>query len=776
MLRLNLSRISLEKKDLDYHKKTHQRRQAARVHDHSAVDPAWRSSQIPLWTKSRKASPARPPKKPLSASPVKTLASQQITDDSPISRDPVPQGSRAFWDKVLAEAGTPTRTRSTGSGNGKVINPSDEWLGINRSARASIEEGSDSDSISQGDRTSNKEARIPDQTSHRLSSLESLNSTSISNVDGNMVRIDTNTSLESIRHPATKSRFSNLFRRRPKTVDDVEGTQPHDNLDLGLDGHTSDIPRYHGQEDTNPSETSYDHWLKDEFQGRKSDLRTIPINLETAMGHGVAQNQNPFGEPMHRSRVKSPPTVLAAPVDSLRRPSGTLPRSPLYISQAASSSSPQKSPAIPCVRNNSLMVESPSLLFLPPRRRTTYRPRSKTYSFETSEASSTTTQVGFRAATPPELDMPRPLTFITSPFLTSMSASPPVSTRPTSPVAHAEPCQASTEPLDPSSPATQSPLNHSRLTSNSSSRLELPGDPFNLSHSRATSRSSSQVQCPSFSPQYVTDTHHQSQYIIHASSSSVHMSSGRSSALPQCPRQSPIEMEKYRSVSHNTSLSDASSPFSSSHRGLSPYALPFMPRNTRNRSLTPQYPLPPPFNATPRTISYGCAMPNSISPMPQAGTSPIFPCTPSPHSGPVTGNPPSTPPCGSFAIYNDSQPPQTQPQTPADLHRRPRPNFSNTAPARSRTSFVLPAATRHVVPGEQAYASPTRARETPARFRSGVSPMRMGGMVSADAENADAVTWEERERRRVWNEGVRLGREEQRRLEMSPGLLRNPGT
>ena len=773
MLRLNLSRISLEKKDLDFHKTTHQRRHAARIDGHLTVDPKRRSEKSQRWTKSSSISPAQFPKKKTSASSFKILASDHNAEDCPISRDPVPHDSRAFWDKVLAEAGTPTRTRSTGSGNGRVFCPSDEWLDNNRSTGVLIEEASDSDNDSKDDRTSNEDVLDLVRTSHHPSSLESSNSTSVCNVDGSVVRNNTRISVESIRQSATNGRFSNLFRRRPKAVQNVEDTLSHDTLGLGLDGHQSDIHRYHEREFSGSSEISQNHWLAVGQSGSAHDHLTTSTSLETSMIHDIAQNQSPVIEPIQRSRVQSPQANFSLPIDSVQRTSGTFPRSPLYMSQAASSSSPRKSPTVPYLQHNPRMVESPSLLSLPPRRRRTYRPRSETYSFETSEASSATTQVRVRPATPLELNMPRPLTSPTSPSSTSISARLPVSA---SQVVHAK-TLSSAEHLNLASSETQLSPNYSRLTSkSSSSHLELPGNAFDLSQSRHTSRSSSNLQLPSVSQLDVSSKARQPHSCLHASGSSTHMSSGRSSAAPPCLQHSPIEPEEHRSISHGTNLSDPGSPFASSHGSLSPYAVPFIPRSTRNRSLTPQYALPPPFSATPRTVSYNGAMPTSISPMAPPSTSPVFPRTPSSNQGSASRAFPSTPPRDSFTIYNDSHPPQTQPQTPADLYRRPRLNLFNTAPARSRPTFPPPAVVDHGIGRWQAYASPTRARATPTNFRSGASRTRMEGIVSSDAENADAVTSEERERRRVWNEGVRLGREEQRRLEMSPGLRGNAGT
>ena len=648
MLRLDLSRIQLEKKDLDFHKETHQRRQNVRIHCHPAVGSATGSSRKnSKRNKSSKSSLSQSPKKNVSASPVKLLASGQNQEDSLISRDPVPRGSRAFWDKVLAEAGTPTRTQSTGSGNGRVFDPSDEWLDNNRSTRASVEEAIHPEIEPEEDCTSIEYTRDLAPT-HKLSSSDSFHSTST--LDYGVIGNGRNTSLESIHQPLSRKRLSNFFRQKSKSVNNVEEAQPYNTTDLGLDGHRSDMHRYHDQDKSTSTETSQAGLLGDGLYGSPRDRRKISASLDATVEHDDVQQLNPLSGSIQHTQPISLSPIQPLPVDSLRRPSSTLPRSPLYISQAAISSSPEKSQAEPSGVFSPPTVATPNLVSLPPRRRRTYRPRSETYSFVVSEASSSATaQVDPGASSPVEASMHRPLNPPSSLYLPSISAESHLST---SSIGRAEYRPSSTNYVNSSPPVNPLPLSLNRFSSRSSSRIELPGNPFHLSHSGRTSRSSSNIQYPPTAP--------------------------RSSP------QTPVEVEGYRSVSHGTNLSNASSHSISSRRNLSPYAPPFVPRSARTRNLTPQYPLPPPFGATTRTVSYSRAIPTSISSNAFPSTFPISPQTPPRRQRSIMGSTPHTPPRSTFTIYNDSQTPHTQPQTPADFHRPPQPNLINTAPARSR--------------------------------------------------------------------------------------------
>lgn len=92
-----------------------------------------------------------------------------------------------------------------------------------------------------------------------------------------------------------------------------------------------------------------------------------------------------MGEPADES---TPPQLpQPRPVELFRRRSGTLPRSPLWISRTEISSSPEKRPRPPTDSSEMSTAEISGFLSQPPRRRKKYRPRTETYSYVESEDS-----------------------------------------------------------------------------------------------------------------------------------------------------------------------------------------------------------------------------------------------------------------------------------------------------------------------------------------------------------------------------------------------------
>ncbi len=676
MLRLNFSRISLDRKDLDFHSKTHQRRQAARGHDHAPIDPKQRYSGSPRSIKSKKSSSVQTPAKKIAISPVGSPSYEQYGENPVISREPVPRNSKAFWDRVLAEAGTPTRTQTTGSGNARVFDPSEDWLENHRSTRPSIEEDRNLAFDYQDDLTSSDDVQGLLNIPHRQPSLDSVRSTRIQISDDITRRKSFTASLESLRHSTKRGRFSNLFRRRPKSFDTVEEIQPQETLDLSLDGDQSDMQQYRDRNYSTSSGTSHAHSINDGLYGSRGDRRTISSSLETSLINVFAHTQPTATERVQRSYTKPSGADLTIPVDT-RRPSGTTSQSPLHISEAAATTSPKMSPVASNESRDELLRGAPNFLSLPPRRPRTYRPRSETYSYELSEASSTITQVKARPSAPTDLDL--------------------------------------LEPLVPLRDADHAVSSARSLASASSPQTSIASSPAIFQHSPRT----------------------------------------------------PTDMDEHRAISHIPGFSNVSGSLTSSRSSLSPFAPPFIPLTTPTRNLTPQYQLPPPFGATPRTVSYSHAMPASSSPMTPLGTSASLPYRTSSNASATPDSIPATPPQSSFRVYNDAEPPQTQPQTPADLQRRRRLHLPNTAPARGPGVTSIEQGIAHW----QAFASPPRSGRTPTRLRPALNQIRMEEMVSADVENEDAIPMLERERRRVWNGRLRMGQEERRGLDLSPGLM-----
>lgn len=228
---------------------------------------------------------------------------------------------------------------------------------------------------------------------------------------------------------------------------------------------------------------------------------------------------------------------------------------------------------------------------------------------------------------------------------------------------------------------------------------------------------------------------------------SVHTSIRRSNQKPAGP-----SFMAYRPTSSSEILLHNGSSFSfRSTDDLYDHTLPI-------RSHSNQPVLPPPFSATQR--HYSCSrtvsQPPSIASTPPRASPLQVSVTPhrafsTPSSDLSLQTLPRTP----FTVYNDNRPPFTQPQTPADLARTHPQNHFNTAPQpRNRSLGVMGLSTAgRVSIARRPAATPTRQSRT--------------DRYGSDAENVGAVTAEEREWRRMWNESVGMGAEERDRIQRS---------
>lgn len=707
MLRLNSTLISLEKKDLDWHIDRHHKRQAARsnappINVNNSLSKAQGNQQDLKSTNHTRYFPR------LSLSAERACLCSE-SDTALISSDPVPQDSKAFWDKVLAEAGTPTRTQTTSSGNGRMFEPSDDWLETHRSSRASLEESftdvqdqPDYDELLSGDLVSQQDDSGEEnscQPRHQSSdSFYSAPGVGDDAVDSNPVR----TLEEPVLTSPRLSRFTSFFNRKAKT-DDLDERSRHDAGCLELDG-PSDFYQYHQKSPSSSSYSGLEAEINDGLYGNRRDRRTISSSLEAYVhredepetGNASAQAVVP------PARALSPPTALPQSVEALRRRSGALPRSPLYISQAAASSSPdkrQEGPSKPFSLDNE---GASGLLTQPARRRKTYRPRSLSNSPGDTKNS---------AADMPYMDGPA-VRQATSPNISSLQ-------------------DVRSNPYLVFMPAESA-----------TSEAGIGG---------TSSRHASNNYLRSSPPNYYAHSNGS----IQASPLSAHIDHPTSSPTTQ------TLFGHYRSCSSGTSPEFSNSHTPSPSRNLSPYAQTFISQ-TGQRQTSPQLPLPPPFSAAHRIVSFNLSLPSSTTSSPPVITrtqesqiSPLLTHNPPSSSSnlPVPSISPHTPrrtPRTHFQIYNDAIPPTHQPQTPADVHPgRPRAtqNPFNTDPAR-----VAGLPSRNARP----FATPTRRR--PVRERE-------VGLDAQDVENVDAVTSEERYSRRWFNAGRRIGGEERERLE-----------
>ena len=698
MLRLNPTQLRLDARDLTWHVDRHNERQTLRT----TGPPSYVASKSRI-SEERQHIRAHGSSHSVSQPPTaKTTEGIDDHEDSIISKEPVPQDSRSFWDRVLADAGTPTRTQTASMGNATVIEPTGEFLENNHSSRVSIEEDYTNlqDDNDDGPQHSD-DLRSPFRdTEADISSPwpvpSSSGSSESTGVDPDIGANKTDEEKESpltnvVKTEPAKRRLSfdkfNFFRR--KVTPDLDGNlEVHDHryLDNPDADHRYQFRPSHDRRRSDSSSSSVGGDLRDGMYGSRRDRRTISTNLEAYVngrsdgeGGGSAHLSN---ETASRTSVRT----VATPqhLEDIPRHASGLPRSSLYISHAAMSSSPHKGPDTPA--SYSEIPSCERLLAFRPRRRKRYKPRSESYPFASSE--------DLEAAALPQLDGPSS-SQDNSVDLPSLTVSYP-----------------STQNMVPTQTSGTLAWNYDFMGAS------LAGMP---DHEDLTDRG-----------------------LLGQTQTNYEWSS------PHDSNQDSVEIHSYRSLSsmgsrHTRATSSHSQMGavrpSPSHRNLSPYAEPYIPRSAR-RYASPQLPLPPPFSATPRSLSLNSVLPSSsISPHTPPSPLPSSPISPAFHSH------------AHIPIYNDNLSPSMQPQTPAELSRNRRPpmiaqNPFATAPARPQGMSTRDARLSH---GE-ALGTPTRRPSARPRNH-----------MSIDQENIGAVGAEERRWRREMAMGLRMGREEMER-------------
>lgn len=699
MLRLNPTQLRLDARDLTWHVDRHNERQTLR-----AIDPPTKvtdksrsleKKQHDVRTYNSSYSFPQPPLP-------RTTEVIDKHEDSIISNHPVPHDSRYFWDRVLADAGTPTRTQTTSLGKGTVIEPSDDFLENNHSSRASIEEDNsdwlddnDDGAHHSDDLRSPSRDTVPDAYSQWpiLSSSGSLESTRVDpSIDAIKVDKEQQLAMEKASNTASaKRRLSfnnfNFFRRKvtPDLDGNLEVNDHHSSANRDFDGRFKSHCG-HDRSRSESSTSSAEGDLRDGMYGSRRDRRTISTNLEAYVNvRSDADNSRSRYLSNDEASRPMPPTVpMPRRFEDIPRHASGLPRSSLHISQAAMSSSPHKGPDTTADRSET--VASGGSLAFPPRRRKRYKPRSESYPFVSSEDQDMSAL--------PQLDGPSTFQMVHT-DLPSLTVSYP-----------------STHDMVPTPP------------------LGIPvWDYYSVGAS------------PARTPDQVGHTNGGS---LGQAQTNYEWSSAHESP------QDSAETRSYQSFSsmgsHHARIASSHGQTGTSHptpsrRNLSPFTEPFVPRSAR-RHASPQLPLPPPFSATPRNISLNSVFPfSSVSPHTPPSRLPSYSISPVPHSH------------AHIPIYNDNLSPTTQPQTSAELSRNRRPplatqNPFNTAPARPPG----PSTRNERLADWQAFGTPTRRPSARPRNHE-----------DHEQENIGAVDAEERRLRREIAMEVRMGREEMER-------------
>lgn len=380
MLRLAPTQIGIGSRDLTWHTERHEARQSRRADGYPVEVIASPDRAVPPRADRVKPNLSHRFVRPLST---RKTSTNSVRDSDLISKDPVPRSSRIFWDNILADAGTPSGIKVQNVGKRpRIIEQSDKSQGNARSAEGSLE--GDFDTPPEAYYSNLFDITSPRQQSEKAVVLHSSFAseyTSACEYNENSRELPGNDFHEQAPQFDLPIRSSSLLLSPGGTNQEVSTIGSR-----GLfykkdwDSYPNSLPHYPRNLGTNADAESGSEYqsspqdaglaaTKKSGQGKVSDT---PESNDMA-----AESFGPFSLPQLRfSRV----------VENFRRRSNGLPRSPLYISQAVPSSSPEKRSQAFSNDSDEDVLKSPSLLNQPPRRRKTYK-SSESYPFNISEKS-----------------------------------------------------------------------------------------------------------------------------------------------------------------------------------------------------------------------------------------------------------------------------------------------------------------------------------------------------------------------------------------------------
>lgn len=444
MLRLAPTQIGIGSRDLTWHTERHEARQSRRADGYPVEVIASPERTVPLRADRVKPKLSYRFVRPLST---RKTSNNSVRDSDLISKDPVSRVSRIFWDNILTDAGTPSGIKVQNvEKRPRIIEQSDKSQGNARSAEASLE--GDFDTPTEAYYASLFDITSPRQQSKKANVLHSSFSseyTSACEYNENSRELPGNDFHEQVPQFDLPIRSSSLLLSPDGTNQQVSTIGSH-----GL--------FYKKDWDSYPNSLSYyprnlgshaDAESRSEFQSSPQDAG-IAATKKSDQGKAsdtpesndmAAESFGPFSLPQLR---------LPRVVENFRRRPNGLPRSPLYISQAVASSSPEKRSQTFSNDSDEDVTKSQSLLNRPPRRRKTYKPRSESYPFNISEKSlsssyadeiSETGEAGYLSAgessprsSPPEYDNSNRGGSISSSPIPNLRPSPIRSKRSTSPL------------------------------------------------------------------------------------------------------------------------------------------------------------------------------------------------------------------------------------------------------------------------------------------------------------------------------------------------------
>ncbi|KAL9014160.1 MAG: hypothetical protein Q9173_001174 [Seirophora scorigena] len=386
MLRLAATRITLDHKDTALHVRRHEKRmedcrQATSNPQSHPSSPRFHDIPNEFW-------------------PPSSRTRRPSPQESPIySDEPVPRDSQAFWDRIIADAGSSATVHHQSLARSpQVIVPSAASLENNGSVRLSIRgENEDEDEQNQ----SNHSIQEP------LVSPRSPVSESSSTPSPEVQSSGSQSSLPSL------DRQENRLRTQPRQRS-LEQTEPYSSAKEDTDSDVTLVNRL----SRSPVRESFDRdspWASQMDLDGPSDaapslqhhrsasslqdpepgsvgmpFRAQARRAELAASRSAASRTN---EPLSGTELRNSSSGQTRyadpqPAQHIRTRSGGLQRSRLYISEAAASSSPDKRQLSP-PRSDDAGPADEGYLLPVPRRRERHKHRSQSYSHIASDASAT---------------------------------------------------------------------------------------------------------------------------------------------------------------------------------------------------------------------------------------------------------------------------------------------------------------------------------------------------------------------------------------------------
>jgi hypothetical protein len=346
MLRLVPTQIGLGPRDIAWHKDRHQARQSLRDEGHAVEVIGSPVRFCPETPDSLKLTlPYYFPQPPLSKKRVGH--DEDDVDNDLFSNEPVPQGSKAFWDRILANAGTPPEIQIQHVDRRPLIveNPKASRSAI-RSSKGSIEHVLHNNiGITEAHDYADDSPypfEFPNdvELASQLRSRFCTQTTSFPSID-----LDTEVLTSNIlAHPSTVFTLSRCHR--------------HGLAGIEREHHGRTIPQFSGSMELDGSSDRRQNHRK--FQGRpyckapdshKGSHRASDDSGERTLSNNPHSDDSLALHPPHQEPYKlaiSPQLPVPRMVEAMRRRSSALQRSRLCISHAVASSSPEKqSPASP---------------------------------------------------------------------------------------------------------------------------------------------------------------------------------------------------------------------------------------------------------------------------------------------------------------------------------------------------------------------------------------------------------------------------------------------